>query len=187
MSNLTCKALAAAAVSLLEERPLDKITVRDITDRCGLTRNTFYYHFQDIYDLLGYIFREEADATLEKYSVKGDWKEVFLDILSYLKMKRRMIEHVYYSTRKEELEFYVQQVVGVYALQFIEIETASQEVSKLVKETVADFYRNAFVGATFQWIRDGMKTTPTVMAALYDNMFRGTLQQAIDSAREVLD
>ena len=56
MSNLTCKALAAAAVSLLEERPLDKITVRDITDRCGLTRNTFYYHFQDIYDLLGYIF-----------------------------------------------------------------------------------------------------------------------------------
>ena len=90
-----------------------------------------------------------------------------------------MIEHVYYSTRKEELEFYVQQVVGVYALQFIEIE--------LVKGTVADFYRNAFVGATFQWIRDGMKATPTVMAALYDNMFRGTLQQAIDSAREVLD
>lgn len=187
MSNLTCKALAAAAVSLLEERPLDKITVRDITDRCGLTRNTFYYHFQDIYDLLGYIFREEADATLEKYSVKGDWKEVFLDILSYLKMKKRMIEHVYYSTRKEELEFYVQQVVGVYALQFIEIETAGQEVSKLVKGTVADFYRNAFVGATFQWIRDGMKATPTVMAGLYDNMFRGTLQQAIDSAREVLD
>ncbi len=32
-----------------------------------------------------------------------------------------------------------------------------------------------------------MKATPTVMAALYDNMFRGTLQQAIDSAREVLD
>ena len=127
MSNLTCKALAAAAVSLLEERPLDKITVRDITDRCGLTRNTFYYHFQDIYDLLGYIFREEADATLEKYSVKGDWKEVFLDILSYLKMKKRMIEHVYYSTRKEELEFYVQQVVGVYALQFIEIETAGSQ------------------------------------------------------------
>ena len=63
-------------------------------------------------------------------------------------MKKRMIEHVYYSTRKEELEFYVQQVVGVYALQFIEIETAGQEVSKLVKETVADFYRNAFVGAT---------------------------------------
>ena len=161
--------------------------MRDITDRCGLTRNTFYYHFQDIYDLLGYIFREEADATLEKYSVKGDWKGVFLDILSYLKMKKRMIEHVYYSTRKEELEFYVQQVVGVYALQFIEIETAGQEVSKLVRETVADFYRNAFVGATFQWIRDGMKATPTVMAALYDNMFRGTLQQAIDSAREVLD
>lgn len=187
MSNLTCKALAAAAVSLLEERPLDKITVRDITDRCGLTRNTFYYHFQDIYDLLGYIFREEADATLEKYSVKADWKGVFLDILSYLKKKKKMIEHVYYSNHREELEFYVQQVVRTYALRFIEIETADQEVSGHVKETVADFYRNAFVGATFQWVREGMKTAPSVMAALYDNMFRGTLQQAIASAREILD
>ena len=98
-----------------------------------------------------------------------------------------MVEHVYNSSRQEELELYVQQVVGAYALQFIEIETAGQEVSRHVKETVADFYRNAFVGATFQWVRDGMKITPSVMAALYDNMFRGTLKQAIASAREVLD
>ena len=98
-----------------------------------------------------------------------------------------MIEHVYYSVRKEELELYVQQVVGAYALQFIEIETAGQEVSRHVKETVADFYRNAFVGATFQWVKDGMKPAPSVMAALYDNMFRGTLQQAVASAQEVLD
>ncbi len=187
MSNLTCRALAAAAVSLLEERPLDKITVKDITDRCGLTRNTFYYHFQDIYALLGYIFKEEADTVLEKYSVREDWKGVFLDILTYLKKEKKMVEHVYNSSRQEELELYVQQVVGAYALQFIEIETAGQEVSRHVKETVADFYRNAFVGATFQWVRDGMKITPSVMAALYDNMFRGTLKQAIASAREVLD
>lgn len=187
MANTTKRMLSMSLKKLLSKTTLDNITIQDITNDAEVSRKTFYYHFQDIYDLLGYIFREEADATLEKYSVKGDWKEVFLDILSYLKMKKRMIEHVYYSTRKEELEFYVQQVVGVYALQFIEIETSGQEVSKLVKGTVADFYRNAFVGATFQWIRDGMKATPTVMAALYDNMFRGTLQQAIDSAREVLD
>ena len=77
-------------IKLLTERPISQITVKDIVEDCGVNRNSFYYHFQDIYDLLGYIFREEADATLEKYSVKGDWKEVFLDILSYLKMKKRM-------------------------------------------------------------------------------------------------
>ena len=103
------------------------------------------------------------------------------------KLRQNLFSFSFISPPFQKLEFYVQQVVGVYALQFIEIETAGQEVSKLVRETVADFYRNAFVGATFQWIRDGMKATPTVMAALYDNMFRGTLQQAIDSAREVLD
>ena len=89
--------------------------------------------------------------------------------------------------RQEELEAYIKKVVGMYALQIIDIQARDMGVDELVKKTVADFYRNAFVGATFQWIRDGMKATPTVMAALYDNMFRGTLQQAIDSAREVLD
>ena len=176
-----------AFLELMKEKPYTKISVREITEKADINRSTFYLHYQDIYDLLGYIFREEADATLEKYSVKGDWKGVFLDILSYLKKKKKMIEHVYYSSRQEELEFYIQQVVGAYALQFIEIETAGQEVSKHVKQTVADFYRNAFVGATFQWVREGMKTAPSVMAALYDNMFRGTLRQAIASAREILD
>lgn len=187
MANTTKRMLSMSLKKLLSKTTLDNITIQDITDDAEVSRKTFYYHFQDIYDLLGYIFREEADATLEKYSVKGDWKGVFLDILSYLKKKKKMIEHVYYSSRQEELEFYIQQVVGAYALQFIEIETAGQEVSKHVKQTVADFYRNAFVGATFQWVREGMKTAPSVMAALYDNMFRGTLRQAIASAREILD
>ena len=92
MALLTQKVIKEAFWKLLSEKSFSKITVKDIVEICGINRNSFYYHFQDIYDLLGYIFREEADATLEKYSVKGDWKEVFLDILSYLKMKKRMLE-----------------------------------------------------------------------------------------------
>ena len=87
--NRTKHAIVATFWQLLEEKTYNKITVQDIVDRCHVNRNTFYYHFQDIYDLLGYIFREEADATLEKYSVKGDWKGVFLDILSYLKKRKK--------------------------------------------------------------------------------------------------
>ena len=52
MSNLTEKAIQEAFVKLLNERPLDKITVREIAGECGINRNTFYYHYHDIYDLL---------------------------------------------------------------------------------------------------------------------------------------
>ena len=60
MSLLTEKALAASLKKLLEKKTLDKITVKDITDDCGVNRQTFYYHFHDVYDLVEWIFTEEA-------------------------------------------------------------------------------------------------------------------------------
>ena len=51
-SELTKKAINQAFLDILAEKPLEKITVRDITERCGINRNTFYYHYQDIPALL---------------------------------------------------------------------------------------------------------------------------------------
>ena len=55
MSQITKRALAASLKRLLAEKPLSKITISDITDDCGINRMTFYYHFQDIYDLIEWI------------------------------------------------------------------------------------------------------------------------------------
>lgn len=61
MSSFTKKAIVESFLRLVGKKPLDKITVRDIVDECGINRNTFYYHFQDIYAVLeevcGEIFR----------------------------------------------------------------------------------------------------------------------------------
>ena len=52
MSQFTKKAIIDAFVELISERPLSKITVKDIVTRCGVNRNTFYYYFEDIYALI---------------------------------------------------------------------------------------------------------------------------------------
>ena len=52
MSQMTKRALVASLKDLLAEKPLDKITVTDLTEHCGVNRMTFYYHFKDIYDLV---------------------------------------------------------------------------------------------------------------------------------------
>lgn len=185
-SKLTKRALAASIKTLLEKKPLDRITIKDITDECGVTRNTFYYHFQDVYDLLSYIFREQADTVLREYADGDDWKGFFLNILTYFYENSKMIENVYYSLRQEELEMYIKRMVGMYALQIIEIQTKGMDVDELAKKTVADFYQNAFVGATLQWIREDMKTEPALLADLYDSMFQGTVKAAIASAERVI-
>ena len=59
-SELTKKAINQAFLDILAEKPLEKITVRDITERCGINRNTFYYHYQDMPALIEEIVTEES-------------------------------------------------------------------------------------------------------------------------------
>ena len=67
-TTLTKRAIKESFVNLLNERPLNKISVRDITDKCGINRNSFYYHYQDIPALMEEILTEQIDDIIEKYS-----------------------------------------------------------------------------------------------------------------------
>ena len=64
MAQFTKKAIIEAFIEQLGERPLDKITVKDIVTRCGVNRNTFYYYYQDIYALFSDIFELETQRIL---------------------------------------------------------------------------------------------------------------------------
>ena len=58
-------AIMESVLRLLEVRPLNKITVKDIVDECGINRNTFYYHFEDISSLIEAIIIDEVDRVMK--------------------------------------------------------------------------------------------------------------------------
>ena len=60
LSNRTKQALEVSLKKLLLQKPLDKITIQDLTGDCGISRMAFYYHFKDIYDLVEWACREDA-------------------------------------------------------------------------------------------------------------------------------
>lgn len=62
----TEKTIMDAFLTLLNQYPLDKICVKDIVSACGISRNTFYYHYQDIYDLLRATFASIVDHVLQE-------------------------------------------------------------------------------------------------------------------------
>ncbi len=74
-SSLTKKALAEAMKALMEEMPFDKINVAHICQRCGINRQSFYYHFRDKYDLVNWIFDVEfiefVGPDLPEYDVQS--------------------------------------------------------------------------------------------------------------------
>ena len=69
MKNLTRQAMADSLRTLLRERPLSRISVRDITEGCHVNRQTFYYHFRDVYDLMFWTTEQDMITYLEENRV----------------------------------------------------------------------------------------------------------------------
>ena len=75
-SSLTKRALAQAIKELMNEKPLVKISIADIVDRCQMNRHSFYYHFRDKYDLVNWIFYTELITELQNSSNKDEYEEL---------------------------------------------------------------------------------------------------------------
>lgn len=67
MANFTKKAIQESFLKLLMERPLSKITVKDIVADCGINRNTFYYYFEDMPKLIESIVEDDAEQMIQSY------------------------------------------------------------------------------------------------------------------------
>ena len=62
MNNITKNALEESLKKFLLQKPLDKITISDLTTDCGISRMAFYYHFKDIYDLVQGVSSAASDV-----------------------------------------------------------------------------------------------------------------------------
>ena len=67
MANFTKKAIRDSFVKLLNEKPISQITVKDIVEDCGVNRNTFYYYYQDLPQLMENIVNEDAERIIREH------------------------------------------------------------------------------------------------------------------------
>lgn len=179
MSQFTKKAITEAFMTLLNERPLDKITVKDIVDTCGVNRNTFYYYFQDIYALLDELFIAEAQKVIDEDTLYDSWQEGFLQSAKFAFENKRAVYHIYNSIRREKLELYLYRVTENLMVKFVQQEAQGMDVSQEDIHFVAVFYKFAVVGLALNWIQNGMKEDPRVivdkLGILFDGSIRGSL------------
>ena len=104
MSDFTKIAIMHSLIELLEEKEFTKITVKDIVTRCGINRNTFYYHFEDIYDLLRWMFDSEAVQIVQSFNLLMDYKDAIAFVIDYVEKNRKKGKKERKNGRKEEKE-----------------------------------------------------------------------------------
>ena len=171
--------MEASLKKLLLQKPLNKITINDITEDCGVNRMTFYYHFKDIYDLVDWILVEDAAKALESKPTFETWTEAFLDILRQVQENKVLVMNVYRSMSREQVEQYLYKMLDPMLREFLGRGTQEMTVQDADKQFIIDFYKYALVGMVLEWIRKDMKEDPVRMTDRLNILLHGDFQRAL--------
>ena len=101
MPSFTRKAIIESFLKLLNERPLNKITIKDIVEDCGINRNSFYYHFEDMSSLVEAIMMEEADKIIDQYGSINSIEECLGVAIDFAVNNKKAVMHIYSSASRE--------------------------------------------------------------------------------------
>ena len=104
----------------MEERPLSEITVKDIVEKCGINRNSFYYHFQDLPTLLEEIIKEEAEGFIHSYPSVNSMVECFDAMIEFASKNKKAIMHIYRSVSREAFERHLMNVSEYFVQQYMD-------------------------------------------------------------------
>ena len=152
MANFTAKAIKETFLRLLEERPLSQITVKDIANECGINRNTFYYHYQDLPALIEEIVEEEAKSIIDKYPSVTSIVECFDAMVEFASSKKRAIMHIFRSVNREVFEKSLRDVSDYFVLNYVNSAVNDILISEADKKTVVTYYKSVFFGLVTEWL-----------------------------------
>lgn len=183
--QFTKKAIRDTFIELLNQKPLSKITVTEIVTACEINRNTFYYHYADIYELLSEIFHTELKTAIDEYNDTLSWEEGFFVATQFALNNKVAIYHVYNSMQREELENYLYDVAGTVMSNYIERESKNMNVLESDKKLIATFYQCALTGMVLQWISSGMKEDPEAVISRVGRLFDGNIALSLKRSKEL--
>lgn len=179
MSSLTTKrAIAYAFKDLLKEKAFNKITVNDIAKECDINRQTFYYHFQDIRDLVEWTCLDEVDSILKKKDECERWEDKFLLIFEIMKDEKVFVKNIYHSVSSEILRNNLYRLVYPIIYDEIVEKSKGKNLREEDKKFITDFYKYAFVSIVLNWIDNGMNENPEEIVSKVSDLVTGTINHA---------
>ena len=158
MANLTEKAIKASALKLLNEKPINQITIKDRVEDCGINRNSFYYHFRDLPSLIEEMVTEQAEQLIAEYPSINSLEECLDAAVSFAMNNRKAVMHIYNSVSRDIYEQYLWRVCEYAVTAYINSVLGDMKISDFDKEVIINFYKCACFGQILDWQRGGMKS-----------------------------
>ena len=147
-------------MKLLEEKSFNLITISEIADKCEINRNTFYYHYEDIYTLVKEILADEIKKVDQEFDSSSSWEKSLITVSSFFLDNKKAAQNLFKSIDKKDTDAYLYKICESVMSKYIENECLSKniEATEEDKALVTNFYRIALVGLLDKWVLDGMET-----------------------------
>lgn len=138
--------IAETLAALLERKSVDKITVKELVEACGISRQAFYYHFQDIMDVIEWTMAQALQGAVDVSLAAPTPQEALKTVIVSLRENKRMIRHLMSSQRRSEIERLLVQAMGTYLAKMVRAKAAGPRVSPDDLEIAIHFYSYGLVG-----------------------------------------
>ncbi len=185
MAKQTQKFMMSTFMQLLEGESLDKITVRDIVEECEINRNTFYYHYSDIYDLLDDVFRVETEKFMsEDVDENTTFGEEYERAARFVLKYKKAILHIYDSKKRDVLQNYLETLAFSFISRFVKKEADGYGLPDEDIDYITGFYTHAIVGNTLGWIKRKLPSGQEKFIARTAGTFNATVKDMIRQCLE---
>lgn len=183
MSNsiITKNAIADTFKTLMKAHPINKITIKKIVDECHLTRHTFYNHFHDVYELLGWIYEHEVIEELDETCNLNHWEKGIRLVLDYTYENRIICLNTCRSLGREHLERFLHKTFESVIEGVMDDISNTRHLTSQHQKEIASFFAFAITGEFLRWITDGFSENPEIIKDRIVFMLNGTITHLIET------
>ena len=182
MSSITKKAITLAFIRLAAKMPIEKISVAKITDECGISRNTFYYHYRDVYALVEDIVYTKSAKLFDLDRYDGSMEDALRFAAGYVKKNRRFIRNIYDSVGRSTLEAYLSDISKDALLRFVTNACDGRQLSDEAISAVCELCRSFLCAMALDWIGGDQAVDPLETVEKRLTMLRGCLGLILDNS-----
>ncbi|MDO4340785.1 MAG: TetR/AcrR family transcriptional regulator C-terminal domain-containing protein [Eubacteriales bacterium] len=184
-SHRTKEVIAASLKKLMETKPLTKISVREVIEDCNINRGTFYYHFQDIYELVKWMLDEEAINFLKSYTSLLTYEEAIRFVLDYVRNNKYIAQCSFDTFGYYQLKQFFHKDIHDTVKNTISEISRGKNISDAYLDFLANFYTFALVNLLLEWVQTGMKEDNDTIVRHVKTMVSGNIELALKNAEEM--
>lgn len=156
MNQRTKAVLIGTFKTLMLKKPMNKITVSELVEECAINRKTFYYHFEDIYDMLRKMLKQDIEAIFSRGDLIEDHDLIINLVLDYMEQNKVILKNMLSCVGRAELDSFLNSNVNkpIYSLVCEVEQNQNLSVGDEYKRFLADFFTRAVSGVLIDWIEN---------------------------------